>query len=560
MRSAVMLITDTTMRRRLGAALGVAVAVAFSVAVSARQSEEDPNQRAIAAIQRLLQKRPDDPTLYFYLGAYQAAAGARDDSLASLRKTLELGEGFLPSPFLGYERIWGDQDFQRLRAAMEAKLPKIADAKVAFEIPDKRFIPEGIAYDPESKTFFVGSISQRSIVRASPDGKILPFSKRDDGLHHILGLTVDAKRRALYAISTSALTDVGRKTPVNEVVKYDLKTGKKAAAFPAREAQQLNDVAVAPNGDVYASDSASGAVFRLDVKAGVLTAFVPPGGAPGANGIAVKEDGRTLYIAHSTGVFRVDTASGEAARLAPPERETIAAIDGLYFWQGDLIGVQNVTNPGRVIRIRLASDGAEVKAVETLQSHHQPAFDEPTTGAIAGDAFYALGTTQVARFNAKGEIEAPETLKTPKVVRVPLSQPSGVTSHTPDAEEQVKAAMRRYEQLTLAMNAEGIAAMFTPDGELIDAGKTIARTPGSIRAFLQSFDGKVRVEENADSIESVTVTGATAILTGTYQQKALLLSDKREIRVQGKFEVEWSRQPDGQWLIRRMGTQSTPPR
>lgn len=63
---------------------------------------------------------------------------------------------------------------------------------------------------------------------------------------------------------------------------------------------------------------------------------------------------------------------------------------------------------------------SEATAVETLQSHHQPAFDEPTTGAIAGDAFYALGTTQVARLNEKGEIEAPETLKTPKVVRMSL--------------------------------------------------------------------------------------------------------------------------------------------
>jgi uncharacterized protein (TIGR02246 family) len=166
----------------------------------------------------------------------------------------------------------------------------------------------------------------------------------------------------------------------------------------------------------------------------------------------------------------------------------------------------------------------------------------------------------VARFNAKGEIEAPETLKTPKVARVTLNQPSMAPSPKADAEEQVKAAMRRYDQLVLAMNAEGIAAMFTPDGELIDAGKTIARTPASILAFLQSFDGKVRVEENVNSIESVTVTGATAILTGTYQQKALLLPDNREIRVQGKFEVEWSRQPDGQWLVRRMSTRSAQPR
>jgi hypothetical protein len=437
--------THGAMRGRLGVALGAAIAVAFAFAVSARQSVEDPNQRAIAAIRRLLQQRPDDPTLYFYLGAFQAAAGARDDSLASLRKTLELGEGFLPTRSLGYDRIWDDQDFQRLRAAMEAHLPRIADARVAFEIPDKRFIPEGIAYDPESKTFFVGSIPQRSIVRVSLDGRILPFSRRSDGLHHILGLAVDARRRALYAVSASALTEAGRKAPVNEVVKYNLKTGRKAAVFAAREAQQLNDVTVAPNGDVYASDSASGAVFRLDAKAGALTVFVPSGAAPGANGVAVKEDGRTLYVAHSTGVFCVDTASAKITRLAPPERETIAAIDGLYLWRGDLIGIQNVTNPGRVIRIRLVNDGSKVTAVETLQSHHHPAFDEPTTGAIVGDAFYALGTTQVARLNEKGEIEAPETLKTPKVVRILLRKtaPPGATqTSTPDAKGQVKSSVK----------------------------------------------------------------------------------------------------------------------
>lgn len=132
---------------------------------------------------------------------------------------------------------------------------------------------------------------------------------------------------------------------------------------------------------------------------------------------------------------------------------------------------------------------------------------------------------------------------------------AGTPDSASDAEGQVKAAMRRYDQFVLAMNAESIAAMYTQDGELIDAGKTVARTPTSIRAFLASFDGAVRVEENVSIIESVSVTGATAIVTGTYQQKALLLSDKRSVRVQGKFEAEWSCHPDGQWLIRRMRTQ-----
>jgi len=80
------------MRGRWSVVLGAAIAIAFAFVVSARQSMEDPNQRAIAAIRRLLQQRPNDPTLYFNLGAYQAAAGARDDSLASLRKTAACGK------------------------------------------------------------------------------------------------------------------------------------------------------------------------------------------------------------------------------------------------------------------------------------------------------------------------------------------------------------------------------------------------------------------------------------------------------------------------------------
>ena len=64
-----------------------------------------------------------------------------------------------------------------------------------------------------------------------------------------------------------------------------------------------------------------------------------------------------------------------------PKRETIAAIDGLYVDGGALIGIQNVTNPGRVIRIHLRADGKGAERIETLLSHHHPAIDEPTTGS-----------------------------------------------------------------------------------------------------------------------------------------------------------------------------------
>src|SRR5215510_325419 len=51
--------------------------------------------------------------------------------------------------------------------------------------------------------------------------------------------------------------------------------------------------------------------------------------------------------------------------------------------------------------------------------------------------------------------------------------PDALPVSTSDAQEQVKAAMRRYDQLVLAMNADEIAAMYTSDGALVDAGQTI---------------------------------------------------------------------------------------
>jgi hypothetical protein len=85
-----------------------------------------------------------------------------------------------------------------------------------------------------------------------------------------------------------------------------------------------------------------------------------------------------------------------------------------------LVGVQNVTTPGRVIRIQLSADGTTVRAVKTLLSHHHNALDEPTTLAIAGSNFYLLAATGVSRFGADGIIADPDTVPRPTILRIPF--------------------------------------------------------------------------------------------------------------------------------------------
>lgn len=397
-------------------------AAAASSSASSSAPAPDPIQQTIAAIKKLIEQRPADPSLYFYLASFQSQAGERDNALANLRKVNELGDGFLPGAHFGFDKLLADPDFEAIRASLEGRLPVVAQAPVAFTLPDKAFAPEGIAYDPASRSFFIGSVTRKQIVRVSAGGKLTPFSRPGDGLQEILGIAVDGKRNRLYAVSTNAVANAT--PPYNAVLAFDLKTGARVAEYAVADARQLNDVAVAPDGILYATDSGAGTVMKFDPSrpGGAPSVLVPAGAIRGSNGLALTPDGRTLYVAHSTGVVRVDTASGKLEKLLPPARQTISAIDGLYWRHGDLVGIQNITNPGRVIRLRLNKEGTVIEKIDTLQSHHNRAFLQPTTGAIAGDALYVLATTQLPRYNDKGEIENAAALKNPKVVKVPLGK------------------------------------------------------------------------------------------------------------------------------------------
>ena len=393
-----------------------ALLIFVTAPVSAEQPDTDAARRGIAAVQAVLRERPDDATLYFYLARFQAQAGDRDAAIASLQKVLELGDGFVPARELGFETLWDDPRFQKLRAELEARLPQLDFAPIAFELDDTRLVPEGIAYDPASRSFFLGSIAQHKIVRVRDDMHVSDFAL---GLDCVLGIAVDAPRRILYAVSTSALTAAGRKPRRNSIVAFDVDSLRMLRRVDVPEAMQLNDVTVAPGGRVFTTDSASGAVFEI-LKDGARRTLVRPDELRGSNGIAPSADGTRLYVAHTTGLAVVDVANGGAKRVANSTRETLAAIDGLYQWQGQLIGVQNTTTPGRVLLITLTPDGNAIERVQTLLSHHHTRLDEPTTGAITERGFFLLAATGVGRYNDRGETERPESLPKPTVLRIPL--------------------------------------------------------------------------------------------------------------------------------------------
>jgi DNA-binding beta-propeller fold protein YncE len=394
--------------------------VAFLAVSFPALSQGDAARQRVARVEALLKERPEDATLHFFLARYECEAGNVPAALAALANVEKYGDGFLPTKE-GFENCSSDAKFREARARMEARLPRLDYAPTAFELEDRTLLPEGIAYDPPSGAFFVGSTAKGTITRVGFGNALSEFSPRIEGLDGTLGLAVDGPRRLLYAVATSALTQEGRKRRANAILIFDVDKHAPMRRVDVPGAMQLNDVAIAFGGRAFTTDSESGAVYEIP-KEGAVRTLVPAGRLRGSNGLAASPDGKHLYVAHSTGIARVDPDTGEVKAVKNTTRETVAAIDGLYDWQGELIGVQNVTTPGRVIAITLSKEGDTITRVRTMLSHHHNALDEPTTGVPTDRGFYLLAATGIRHLNDNGKVDEPDSVPNPVVVRILLSR------------------------------------------------------------------------------------------------------------------------------------------
>jgi hypothetical protein len=380
------------------------------------------HRERLEAIAGALERRPTDATLFYWAAATWADCGQIEPARAALARTQELGDGFLPIRAVGFEKIWSEAEFQKQYQALERQLPRVGDhAPVVYTVRGSDLIPEGIAYDERAQALYVGSIAKGEIVRVRR-GEQEKFADRSDGLTYVLGLAIDPRNRRLYAVNTSALSAAAERPIRNEVIAFDLDKGREVARFTAPDAGQLNDVSIGEDGFIYVTDSQRGAVYRARIsEGGALAPLVAPGSLGGANGIATGEGG-ALFVAHATGVARVDAKSGAIVPIANATRETIAAIDGLYWRDGILLGIQNATNPGRVIQIELDEPRTRVTRVRTLLSHHHPALNEPTTGAFAGDRLLVLANSYVGVLDETARIRDRSVLRDPVVIAVDLSR------------------------------------------------------------------------------------------------------------------------------------------
>jgi uncharacterized protein (TIGR02246 family) len=132
-------------------------------------------------------------------------------------------------------------------------------------------------------------------------------------------------------------------------------------------------------------------------------------------------------------------------------------------------------------------------------------------------------------------------------------QPPPPISYGPQTERQVTRALQRYSARIAAMDAPGVAAMYTPDGVWErQSGPLYGRE--AIQNAVASTGG-VRVLSNEMIMNHMSYNGPALLQVGEFRQ-TLRLANGKTANVEGRFEATWIQGPYGEWLIQRMVTRA----
>jgi sugar lactone lactonase YvrE len=318
--------------------------------------------------------------------------------------------------------------FDAIAARHDAQRAPLVRSAVRVTLGDSTLWPEGVAWDPRERRFFVASIRHGTIVEVRADGggerELLPRGQRD--VASVLAVAVDTARRALWATASpvgSVPGDSATRPRASALLRIALPGGALARRWdlPTGQPHTLGDVAVGPRGDVFVSDSDDPALYRLRPGADTLEALRHVL-FRSLQGIAVTPDPLVLYVAdYSHGLLRVDLADHSVTRLADAPGSTSLGVDGLAWDRGSLIAIQNGVAPARVMRFTLDASGRRIERAEVLDRNPAVA-DEPTIGVVVGDEFIYVANSQWEKYAPNGSRVRGTRLTAPRLLALPLSR------------------------------------------------------------------------------------------------------------------------------------------
>ena len=349
---------------------------------------------------------PKDPALMFLLARAQALSGRPHDALITLQRLAEMGvpadvaandEFLLTRQLPGWPEVAA-----RIERLTHPGSPTLGPSAAIASSPSantpsppapstlgggSRFSTEGftlggLAYDAVSSRFLVGDrLGRKLMVVAEGTNHAVDFVRAASaGFRDIAAIEIDGRRGDLWVVSAASADGAGM------LHKLHLASGRPLKSFPMAaglEPVTLVDLDVTPTGAVLLLDTAGAQVLTLRPGGTAVEQVMKIDGA-GPASLAAGGEAGIAYVAHRTGVSRIDLRARTATKVTAPASVSLANLEQIRWRRHALFAIRvEPDGTHRIIRLDLNATGRAVTHATTLEDPVPPGGQ--TFVAISGD-------------------------------------------------------------------------------------------------------------------------------------------------------------------------------
>ncbi len=281
--------------------------------------------------------------------------------------------------------------FLALLPACDVPLPE------QFTLKSTSSLPEGVAYDGVTHTFFATAINGGQITRMTPLAQEIVFHTDADPNRSFGGAHVDEGHRRLWVCVVDVKTNPW---PTSQVWAFNIESKAVTHKIVLPFVSFCNDLVTDDAGTVYATDSANPVIYKIDPQTKALSTLVSAPefaplapGAVGLNGLDISPDGEHLLVVKTipAAIYSVPLADPQAfvpvltsgdSFGGPPGDPRFPGPDGVEFFGDQLYVVYD----GGVQQLSFAGDDwaqAEVKTTTAVPTGL-------TSVTVAEDELYVI--------------------------------------------------------------------------------------------------------------------------------------------------------------------------
>jgi sugar lactone lactonase YvrE len=272
-----------------------------------------------------------------------------------------------------------------------------------IRIMDTQVFPESITSTRDGR-IYIGSV-KGNVYRAMPgSSRAEPWIRHspENGILTILGVLADERSNSLWLCSAPNLFGPERSEGVSSVMAFDLDTGEQKGNWPFPGGGTCNDLTVARDGTLLATDTPNGRILALDPGATELRVWGSSDLLRGIDGLAFSSDW-TLYVnnVQTQKLYRVAQDGNRMGALTELQvSHELGGPDGMRLIDGNRF-IQAEGTIGRLSVVTIEGDRATLTIIDDSL--------ESSPGAtVVGNTAYVLESNIQYLFNPQLRGQEPE--------------------------------------------------------------------------------------------------------------------------------------------------------